>query len=112
MLPMQRQVNKRSCRNAQDKHEGEHRLELAVARVQQWRVEDAGPSDAWLAKGSTAGQRAIRVDGRGPWLWVPSTALQPAAAVQATSKRSAGAVSFPLGPSSAAYPLWKAPMSY
>ncbi|KAK9815130.1 hypothetical protein WJX73_008307 [Symbiochloris irregularis] len=53
------------------------KLEGGLARVQQWHMEAAGPSDSWLNKGSTAGQRAIRIGSEGPWLAVPSTALQP-----------------------------------
>ena len=73
--------------------QGGSKLQVALARVQQWQVEAASPSDAWLAKGSTAGQRAIRVNDQGPWLYVPSTALQSATVGRGASKHAAASVS-------------------
>ena len=52
------------------------RLEITFALVLQHQRDTSEPTDAWTAEISTAGQRAMRIDGQEQWTMLASSSLQ------------------------------------
>ena len=51
-------------------------LEITFALVLQHQRDTSEPTDAWTAEISTAGQRAMRIDGQEQWTTLASSSLQ------------------------------------